>query len=1428
MKDRLKDIISFRADRLFDGAVDVDWFLHDKAKANLVAESFVFHGPAYHGVSQRDVGTEHGHRLIDSATFVHNILRRCSGSDDQPFTLAIAGYGTGKSHLAMTLAILLSEPAGESAEEILTNLESADESVGKNVRQAIKELRGPALVVSLNGMGNFDLANEFTRQIMHQLHANNVDASALDDLRPRFKMSANLVQIMPDEESSSLAGQFGFESKADLIEKLEQHDESVYEQVYKYFAAKGIPIKAIGDETVKDVLETVCREYCGEDKPYSRVVVLFDEFGRYAEFATVRSQVAGSGVLQHLFEGVQSNSSRATFVGFIQFDLNTYVQRMAQEFKNEILRVSTRYQSSDKAYLSINLETLIANLLEKKNHEALSRHFDQDACVRESINISQKLRSWFPKAGNHHLWCDAGLFHRIIRKGCWPLSPYAAWFLYHLAAAGQHLQQRSALALLGDAFERNKDRELENLSWEMAAVDLWSDSLQTELLAAEESGSLGTVTHSYSNVMSRSGHHFSPEERRLLQAVVLASKMGLSVTNRDDATMALGQLSGVPGLLVEDLVKKLENEYNVISWDDSFKQFEILGDAVSRPQFLSFLRQRVNKTYDERGKTQLFVRRASEWGAGLLTDQVCDFAEQHRITTTEWRFEHAITNLDELPQCVTIAAQNWEMAYAVDASRGNVIFCYVEPSRDLEKTRDAAAKFLRDKSRQFGIKALPILIVLLIDNEGSLGQHMAELAVLDEDLDEQDKVRFGNLVGAHRQKCLNLFLVKLEAMIKDRHYVTAFPTPLEAKRLNPVCSEIFQRIYPRALCFPFDGFSTARGNAADSCMALTSELLNGVLDYQTVTGKPIKEKNRALEVLNNSWKVFTKKGDVTRRPTYDVARAILQEWEDQLTREGDSLSLGEAIRRICKPPFGANLASAGLLLGVFIRARKDDFSVLVDGQTTDFSRIVSDGLFRGKFLDLNKLERICLVHADKEGGSEWDAILDDLERASNVSYKELIEAYLRSLDLKNKLPLPSSQIYRYEHLEARAREAFEISDRFRQEGEDGSSRLDNGMRRNDVRLMTFGAALLKGLQDRMRDDPMWDSESCMEFDREIEMARQCAIQVFDDWLSRQSPEGRGIRDASNFERKMLQETGKNLTKLGLNQLFEKLKKHVETCIRDINNHAEAHELISKVSMWVGEHESMRLERIAELRQLKDTAKEYGQKIVGASRKTSLPELDTVKHNLNDFVEGIRKHEKEIEKRANRLWDIHFSVEDMEHLAQEVEDLERIYEGCESDLDDLRLMRRSLSFFRDAFRQLSSEHLSETEFDELSDILKQRGCQELSEEEPPWMPEDAILSIIQHVRREKETQGEHWLSAIEPMTNVMDVMDASEANTLFNKLSNPPAFLNNLQKKKAVELLAKIEQRLSRIKVEWLVAKYNELEESSRKEFLKQIGVARQQ
>ena len=101
---RLQDALIFRDDLYFEGAVQADWF-YQPERANAVSSSFVFHGPNTHAVTNGEVG---GKGLIDTASFALKIAEKADGTDHgSPFTLAIAGYGTGKSHLAVALSTLL-------------------------------------------------------------------------------------------------------------------------------------------------------------------------------------------------------------------------------------------------------------------------------------------------------------------------------------------------------------------------------------------------------------------------------------------------------------------------------------------------------------------------------------------------------------------------------------------------------------------------------------------------------------------------------------------------------------------------------------------------------------------------------------------------------------------------------------------------------------------------------------------------------------------------------------------------------------------------------------------------------------------------------------------------------------------------------------------------------------------------------------------------------------------------------------------------------------------------------------------------------------------------------------------------------------------------------------------------------------------------
>lgn len=91
------DIIAFRKDLYFEGAVQADWF-YSPDKSAKVAENFVFHGKDYFGVESSGKG-----KTIDTVDFVRTLAHKLEDENANPLSLAIADYGTGKSHLSVTL-----------------------------------------------------------------------------------------------------------------------------------------------------------------------------------------------------------------------------------------------------------------------------------------------------------------------------------------------------------------------------------------------------------------------------------------------------------------------------------------------------------------------------------------------------------------------------------------------------------------------------------------------------------------------------------------------------------------------------------------------------------------------------------------------------------------------------------------------------------------------------------------------------------------------------------------------------------------------------------------------------------------------------------------------------------------------------------------------------------------------------------------------------------------------------------------------------------------------------------------------------------------------------------------------------------------------------------------------------------------------------
>ncbi len=1101
---KLADLVAFRREQLFEGAVQISWFYTDQPRTKQAASSFVFHGPSYHGVAQQDLGAARDHRLTDTATFTRDVVRSFAkdAAADNPFTLAIAGYGTGKSHLGLTLATLFGDPSGPESKRILDNIRTVDKPLAEEIRHDLQHHAKPFLVLAINGMENFDLASRITELLLLRLRALNLDTTPIEELRPRFKAAEKFVQRSFDLYRKDFSAHFGADlSKKELVARLGQGDEHAFKVVNQVFEeANGVAISAVGRESLQDLLAVVATAYCGKDGPFQGLLIIFDEFGRYLEFAVERPHIAGSAGLQQLFEGVQANPHCLHLLCFIQHELKAYIARVAQDHRDEINRYIGRFDTARKVYLSTNLETIFASLIEKRNPPAIQTA--ADATKTDDPHFAL-MRKWLPGWEDHALWCDPARFAKIVKEGCWPLHPAATWFLYRLASVGKSLQQRSAVSLLEDAISLHRTAAVpDGQPWSLSAATVCTDAVVKELIGAESYGQQAAIAHAFMAVRDRYEHNLTPQEDHLLRAILISSKIGLRVGAQSEANQALTMLAGTSSHDTNRALQKLTADYGVIGWNARANRYEIIGDAVPRAAFDKWLREKIGSITPEQ-LGELFASYGQSWSSHLGEIKPA-FAEELRIQTKEWRFEAACSCPQLLPQHLREAYTDWSQAFDVETARGRVIFCYVGPDDDIQDTqvtvRTTLAELAADKGRNW--KTLPIFAVLLHDKSGDLASAIAEWVVLKNTAGTPEVAQFTNFIAERESQLLDELTNEIADRIKERSYVCHSNVAIQPARLDAFGASLFQALYPHALCFPFDGYQTTQGNAARDCRELTIALFQGDLTHDWIQARPAQMQNRARALLLASgWDVIGPDGHVQLLPKHREAASIFRALQESLDKN-HGLALGQEIRNLCLPPFGCNLASAGLLLGLFISARRDKLAFTLSGKATNPSAWISQAFGNRSLLQLDVLDETHLRLVKKIESDAWERLLAEWEAAQ--THVDKVDWGKKAATLRNSVQIPGFLFDRHQLLELQTSQAKASLERWEQKCSKLHSDYDDAYEhKNAGNLSRWGEAFHKLHSEMLQSPKAWTPEQFKLVEPMIEQCRQAVIQFFPRWLEKQ-------------------------------------------------------------------------------------------------------------------------------------------------------------------------------------------------------------------------------------------------------------------------------------------------------------------------------------
>lgn len=1418
MNETLGNLVRFEIDRLFNGAVDVDWLRSDPGKAARAAVSFVFHGPGTHGVAS-SVAEGTGHRLIDTASFVADVAEDLANPGSRPFTLAIASYGSGKSHLAVTLSELFSGTEGKTAKEIVGNIAKADVGLAGRIEEAVREIGGPVLVLTVNGMNNADLASVLLAQLKERIAADGHSIEPLESLRRRFQIAATMLGNLSPALSAAFVKDAGAPSLDECRTRLLSFDESLYDRAQTFFRTIGMPIQTIGDETVKDVLGKVASEYIGTGKPYARLLILFDEFGHYLEFAANKPQVAGDGALQHLFEGVQTHSDCIAFVGFVQFELKAYLQRLASLRQNEANRYVTRYDSAEKYYLSSNLETLVASLLVKSKAPKLASK-DSDASQK-------RLLGWYESAKNASSWADADSFAKIA-AGCWPLSPEAMWVLYYLSSSGRFLQQRSALSLLKEALVAHADDILDDVHPSLPPVALWTAALHDEFVEMENSsGGSGVIVQSYDAVFERNAQHFSGGETAVLRALVLIEQTKLRAIDRNDMVSAVAVFSGLDRAEAEECLEELEKEKNVIAWEESFRRFEIFADTGSKAQFRLYLRKKAEE-YDEGRRARLFLGRAP--ALQMINENLsCGFGNERKIQTREWDFEPRFTTWELFRLSVSnLAAELRERSryQSVSDKRGFVVYCFVPDDEDEAAVRDEAQRMLRAQCAK-----VPFMLVLLFDKDHRISEPLVQLDLL-ETLGAREKEQFDRLVPAQRNGQTELLEQALGDAIRERHLFAGVSLDEAPRRLRAFGDAVFEKMFPKIIPFPFDGFTTKGGvsQASKDCAELTRMLFLTDFSFDATQAMGVQKRNRAQTVLRDSWSVFTTDGVVSSRRATASVKSLLEEWSKALFSD-EGLSVVDALERACAAPYGANIASAGLLLAVFFRAHRNtrDIQVMKDGDAVDVD--VLDSLFPDRTsIDPKDFRDVRFVKAVSGDDSPWKTIVDDWPDC--ISYREKLAFKDRIDALRATHPsIPPTLKFRVQDVERGIADAKRQMDAADKTVSDHMSRIMVATQRGDTYQLAYGASLLTDdLKSRNNQSYLWDKElDIAPLEKELRESRQRVVAWFPAWLQSFNPEGDTPDAIAAYKQIANERMGRSLRNLELFNEEEQLKKKVVRALQHLDAISSARARKRDAEAWAESHSSVPQNlSCAQLDTWKSECEQHREVLQrsASSMRTVNPgiadEIAVVYRTLNGIKDELVKTRQSLDRRAGRIFGLALSMETARDILDEIEAVIQLYEGSPTNQADFRDARLEVNDYIALSGSLSNLETSEDTFRERVERARVDFVEKFAEIEPPWDPQETFDQLVAACEKMRDRESKAWVARMLEKYADPSALNPQETLAAQNELARRIPCFNP----KDASKLAPIEKALAKhndtLGVDLLVAQFNSLSPEAQKEFLIRI------
>lgn len=691
----LGEITHHDDDLALERAVQLDWFTEDPARNEKLTRSYIW-------------TKEAPKSFVSSAQILNQTMEAFLSSNGLNELVIRATYGQGKTHLAVALANYFGKAA--DSKEVGNILEKYAHCTGQSPERFanFKAGRQPFLILRLRGDRRENLAQAVVAGLETALRQNPATPNATLGLW--FDEARRILSTFSPADQD-VANEFlaPHSLDLDLLDRsLLAREDTHYDLLHDLLKAVRHMVPNFGRTADPgEAIELVCDTYCGPNKDYAGLLVLFDEFSLFVNSYAATYRTQHGAPLQRLLDGIYNRKGKAVLLAFAQQSphAHTLLKDKIQlgggsvDDVGALVREMTRLDPKDELVLYAPMEDVLDAYLKQVDGEWDALMTD-DKLYDQITAAADEVQRLFPERYNHALQWDEERIQEVLVKGCFPLHPVATAIMCSVKLPATD-NARSVLSFVVEAVQHaaHEPAVLPNGQLNFIPATRLVQGLG-DILAEDP-----TRWRQFTDALHNIGGEASASWREVLQALFLHEVLELKVRPGEFA-QNIAALCGRPASECAEILETLRVR-RYIRYDEGRQAYTFWPTGQSGTQVYEHLEKETNAIFSNADK----LRDTLE----ALLENVSYTQEVPLINPTDWQATiHFVAvsswNLETLRGIVQTYGWSAATNNLRTPSRGFVMQPLAADDYELQWIRNNAERTLNELVAELGDNIPPVLV----------------------------------------------------------------------------------------------------------------------------------------------------------------------------------------------------------------------------------------------------------------------------------------------------------------------------------------------------------------------------------------------------------------------------------------------------------------------------------------------------------------------------------------------------------------------------------------------------------------------------------------------------------------------------------------------------------------------------------------------